>query len=162
MLTLAIISSALLALYLMFYFIKYRVVPSSLSETYYIIDVPYNFTLTLFAMVFSVVAPLIEMTPDPFRVVAFLVPVGIGFVGAAPCFKESYEGKVHTIGALVAAVSAMAWVILIARLWWVILVALFLMTILAIATGTIHRCYTFWLEMVAFSSLYSSLLILLA
>lgn len=159
MLTLAIISTAILALYLVIYFIRYKVVPSSLSETFYIIDVPYQFTLTLFAMVFTIVMPLIEVTPDALRVLAFLVPVGIAFVGAAPCFKEEFEGKVHKTGALVAAVFALLWVILAVRLWWVILACFFVATILAVATGTLYRCYVFWLEMVAFGSVYTSLIL---
>lgn len=159
MITFSIVSILLFVLYLAVYFARYRFVPSSLSETFYIIRHHYLFTLTLFMMVICILPPMLEITDPNFQFLAFLCPAGIGFVGAAPCFHEDFQYKVHTGGALLGACTGLAWVILGAHLWWLIPAWICIILGLGLLTRTLKKGLIFWLEMVAFGSVLTSLLI---
>ena len=157
--TLLLISFAIFAAYLLGALLHIRQVPPSLSETFYLIgDEPkcYLFTATLWAMMFTLLPVLLDMTPDGWDWLAFLALTGIGFVGAAPFFHDSAEGKVHTAAAIAAAVFGVAWTLTTAY-WYAALALTFCICMLGIAaTDSWRSAKTFWLEMLAFGAVYFS------
>lgn len=160
--TLLLISFAIFAAYLLGALLHIRQVPPSLSETFYLVgDAPkcYLFTAALWAMMFTLLPVLLDMTPDGWDWLAFLALTGIGFVGAAPFFHEASEGRVHKAAAVIAAVFGLAWTL--TTRWWYAALALSLVicALGASRTDTWKSGRTWWLEMVAFASVYLSAII---
>ena len=91
---------------------------------------------------------------------AFLAAAGIMFVGAAPAFKSSdLENTVHMTSAIIAAIFAILWVVLVSKLWWVILVWLAVLGLIMLVTKTVKSSYIYWLETIAFMSTFTSILV---
>lgn len=162
--TLILISFAIFAAYLLGALLHIRQVPPSLSETFYLIgDAPkcYLFTAALWAMMFTLLPVLLDMTPERWEWLAFLALTGIGFVGAAPFFHNATEGKVHTAAAVMAAVFGLVWCAVCLHWWTIIIVSTTtaVAIIVAIKTSSWKSSKTFWLEMVAFASVYLSAMI---
>ena len=82
------------------------------------------------------------------------------FVGAAPNFKKiGIESTIHTVAAIFAAICSIIWSCVIISNWTSIVIWLILFLILALCTKSLKSSYIFWLEMVAFFTLYNALLI---
>lgn len=161
-LILTLLSLAAFGVYLTYSLIKIGRVPQSFSSTYYLLGRTGKwFTVVMFAMAFLILPGLVEVTPDPWRIVAFLCPAAIAFVGAAPEFKITFALKVHQTAAIIAAVMGILWVVFFSGHWWVLPVSLVLAGYLAHRTMTVDDCKVFWLEMVAFSSVYTALILAL-
>lgn len=161
MLISTIISIIVFAVYITAILLKFKIVPESLSNTYYMLGKwgPL-FTLMMFACAFTILPPMLEVTNSLYQFVAFFCPAAICFVGAAPNFKkDKMEGKVHVISAYVSAIFGLLWVAFLTKFWWLILIAVVIVGLLAYFTKTIKSSKTWWLEMVAFLSVYSALLI---
>lgn len=160
------ISLLILTTYLTGCFFVFRRVPESLSNTYYLLNEKRDqsgwlFMVTLMLTGISLAPAIIEITEGhPLQFLSFLCPASIIFVGAAPRFKDAgMESLIHPIAALISAASCVLWIILVAGMGWVLLIFLVAASLLAIATKSL-LCYVFWLEMVAFGSVYTTLLIL--
>lgn len=141
----------------------FRIVPVSLSDTYYMLEQRSKgsgawFTLMMFAVSVLVLIPMMDVTPDPYRICAFLPPTGIAFVGAAPQFKDSFVSKTHVVAAVVAAVFGIAWTVLLTPCWGAVPFCLLMAFLFARRSDTLRSCKTFWLEMVAFGSVFIALL----
>lgn len=156
---LTLVSFFIFLLYLALALRHIKHVPQSLSETFYLIGGQpkcYLFTATLWVMLFTLLPVLLEITPDSWKWLAFLALAGIGFVGAAPFFHDSAEGKVHTVAAIAAAVFGLAWT-LTTSYWYAALALAFCICMLGIAaTDSWRSARTWWLEMAAFGSVYFS------
>lgn len=154
-------------------------VPESLSETYYLLGNKYYklhsdpsgmsfrrlrasiFTAMMWVIALLLMIPLLELTPELGKPLVFLALGSIMFVGAAPQFHDEMEGKVHTTAAIMAAIFGIVWALLFAEgLYW-LLVSAFGCLVAALVTGTIKSSRTFWLEMVAFGTVYMSSLIMI-
>ena len=84
------------------------------------------------------------------------------FVGAAPNFKGTkLESTVHSTSAIIAAICAMLWCIFVVGSWGVILSYFVMFLIIALCTKTLKSAYIFWLEIIAFMSMFLSLIIYL-
>ena len=152
----------------------FKTIPSSFSDTFYLWEskkrnLGYIFTIVMFMMGILLIAPwlniasllmiegalfhnwLLEFLP-------FIAICGIMLVGAAPLFK-SYQEKVHTTGALIAAVPSIIWMI-VANYWWWILICLIICLTLALITRSIKSSYVFWLEMILFFGIFILLILL--
>lgn len=135
-------------------------IPASLSDTYYLLGgekrYGHAFSLTMFAVVMLILAYWFTITPESFRFLVFLSSGGLMLVGAAPLFKGSDSGW-HSAFAVLCAVSALAWSLLTGHLWCLV-GATALMSGIGAATRTIRESRTFWLEMVAFATVFASLI----
>ena len=139
-------------------------VPKSLSMTYYLYKEKKKDWMGIFfpIMMLSIVAFLtpawLEISEGSnLQFTAFLAVGGIMFTGAAPAFKSSsLENKVHTGSAIFAALFAMIWVMLVAKMWFVIVIWFFILIISAIVTKSVKKSYIYWLETVAFLSTFTS------
>lgn len=143
-------------------------VPQSLSETYYLIGgKPFNrlraslFTFMMWTVAFMLLPAMLNVTPGNMQFLAFLALTGICFVGAAPEFYEEFQGRIHTASAVIAAVFGLAWAMFAGNgLGWVALVlSLFGAMAGAISTKSIKSCRIFWLEMIAFATVYLTMIL---
>ena len=161
--TLIIISLAILATYILTLVYKHGV-PTSLSDTYYVLEHKKKgsgriFVLIMFCTTMLLIGPMIELTPENWKFIAFLAVIGLGFVGAAPMFLEKSTSKVHYIAASVSAIGGLAWIFMAAPHCWPIIPATIALTLIAATYTKSLKCYVFWAEMAVFSSVYSAALI---
>lgn len=131
---------SIITIYLLFSIIKYKQIPESISDTFYLGN-KWWFTITMFILGFLVCATLIPITTEAFQFMAFLTGAGLLFVGAAPHFKDDFEAQVHFSGATIFGLVSQFWASIYCSPWllltWVILVPLW---------NTKQR--TFWVELI--------------
>lgn len=134
------IALSVLLIYLLIIFIKYKQIPTSLSETFYI-GANWWFTAILWIIGFATASSLISITPESYQFLGFLTGAGLLFVGAAPHFKEEFEGKIHYGGAYIFGIASQIWAVLQVSPYLLLTWLLFAMLI-----TTKQR--VFWAEMV--------------
>lgn len=159
------------------------VIPTSLSDSYYLFEskkkgVGWAFTAMMWTVAMLLMPAWIELNEQfsdwrqCFSFLPFFTCAMIMFVGASPKFRDyikygpnALETKVHTISAQLAAVFAIAWVVISDASvtdWWVILLSLGLgllipFTITGICRCT-KKCFTWAIEMTAFIAVFTSAL----
>lgn len=149
------LSCAIMTLYLTAYILNLGL-PTSISETYYYTEAKWLFpTCTATAGVLALV-PLLNITPDSYRFVAFFIVASILFVAAAPAFREELTNKVHSGAAIILGVSALTWLILTNGVPYI--------AITAMLAGLLfdRRRLVFWLEIGLLYNLYISLILILS
>ncbi len=134
-------------------------IPPSLSESYYNLlnlnkDFGILFYIYLILTVFILIIPMVEAT----GFWGFLCGAGLLFVGAAPAFKKNNQKYIHFCGAILCAISAIMELIMIHKWLWIILI-LAIAVILSLFTKTCKSSTVFWLEMIAFYSLFLGLIL---
>lgn len=159
---LTLLSLFIFALYLALSIESYGI-PPSLSETYYLLGrTPFGFnklkasifTFMMWAISFTLLPAMLDLTPDSFKFLMFLALASICFVGAAPNFKDPDEGKVHSTSAILAACFGILWSVLMPFGFIGLGLAIFGVLVGALATDTIKDSRIFWLEMIAFGCVY--------
>lgn len=110
------IAVAILLVYITVEIIKYKQIPQSISNTFYL-GGKYWFTAVLSVFAFLVMAGTFTIYTGTFQFLVFLIGAGLLFVAAAPQFKEELEGKVHIGGAVVACVSSQAFAMICCSPW---------------------------------------------
>ena len=97
--------------------------------------------------------PMLECTPDNWQFLAFFACASLVFVATAPSYLEKFEGRVHSISAILCAACAIAWAAV------VVPVALIGCALLIVAAfDKTHRLL--WLELSAFSTAYTGVILL--
>lgn len=174
MLTLTHISFFVYVIYLTLVIRYIAEIPQSLSETYYFLGskrypsadwqdnfdrlIASLFTLAMWAMAFTLLPAMLDVTPENLQFLVFLAIAGICFVGAAPEFKQKYEGRVHTVSAWFAAVFGLSWAMFAAKGYIPLAASLTFSLAAGFATATLKRSLTFWMELVAFNTVFLSLM----
>ena len=130
----------ILVIYIVYIFIRYKQIPKSLSETYYL-GSKYWFTIVMIIIGQLLMMALINVTPLTYQFLSFFTGVGLMFVGAAPCFKEDLQNEVHSGGAVISALCSQAWVCLYGTPW---ILLTWLSTLLWFNT----KQRTFWAEII--------------
>lgn len=166
-----ILSSIAISIFILYTVISlcvFQKVPASLSNTYYMYKEKKEWLKYLFSIIMVSVAGLLmpawlEATEGSYlQFLSFLTCAAIMFVGTAPNFKGTkLESTVHSVSAIIAAICAMLWCIFVVGSYGVILSYLVIFLIIALCTKTLTSAYIFWLEMVAFMSMFLSLIIYL-
>jgi hypothetical protein len=135
--------------------IKNRSIPPSLSDSFYIFGgksgFGYIFYGYLVAMIFLLIVPMIEATPEQWKFLPFLALASLGFTGTAADFIA--EKKVHTVSAIISAILALAWCSIVGC-WDVVLWSMGVATVIACISFK-NRIY--WLEMGCFASVFITL-----
>lgn len=161
MLSLALISFCIFTTYLGAMIWLFGI-PTSLSNTFYLLKGKKEglgglFTLMMFSVAFTMFPVLIEITPSNIQFISFFIPLGLGFVGAAPHFKAD-DSLIHF--------SAAGWSTIFSLLWMLLVVPSFLGSIiflsilgalLTLITST-RKCWLFWVEMVLMFSMFGAIL----
>lgn len=161
-LTITIISFLIFISYIVAAIVVFKTVPKSLSETYYMYQnkkkgLEWLFPSLILIMVATLMPSWIELSEGSnWQFLSFLCPASLLFVGAAPAFRScDIESKVHTYSATLAAIFGLLWIILfIPYGMWIILGSVLVILALSLSTKTLKSSFTFWLEMVAFLSVY--------
>lgn len=95
-------------------------IPTSLSETYYLLPKRKGlFQAAMIAGGFLALPAWIEASPDTWQFLAFLGCAGLIFVGAAPAFLDHFEGKIHYTATAIASAAAIPWLVLASEWGWI-------------------------------------------
>ena len=136
-------------------YILYAGVAESLSATYYKVKKPYLFQVALGLTGFLMMIYLLEMTAGKwYQFLSFFATSALIFVAFAPDYKRMLEGKVHTVNAYVSAGSSVLLLVLMG--FWYVPILPFLVSIILIKKWGNK---TYWLEMVCFASIYTTIII---
>ena len=148
MVTLAIISAILFAIYLIL-MAKLHGVQPSVSDNYYVSKHPWTFTIAMWTVAFTMLPPMLSATTETFQFTAFLSCAGIAFVGAAAAYKQQLTNTVHIAGAITAALFAIIWAYTICPPLPTIAILTAVYILLAVRR---HKIY--WAEVTAFAMTY--------
>lgn len=111
------ISLILLLIYMIYAGVSVGITPT-LSETYYRVKHKWAFTITLWAVAFSLLPTWLKYSPENCQFLAFIACAALCFVGASPAFKQEMDHKIHMGGLTACIVALAAWCISV-RLWYV-------------------------------------------
>jgi ABC-type multidrug transport system fused ATPase/permease subunit len=147
-----LIAVSVLMVYLT-YFVGEKGIPPSLSASFYS-GMGYVFTVMCFIVAISTAIGLFELSAgNNYQFFVFLSATGLGFVGAAPMFKDKgMERKVHIAGAALCGVASQAFVVL-SGYWYLSVV--FATAALLVSWRKGNRM--FWFEMAAFASTFAAM-----
>ena len=121
------------------------------SECWYQIKWAHYALLALAALM--MLPPMLDCTPYNWQFLAFFACASLVFVATAPSYLEKFEGRVHSISAILCAACAIAWAAV------VVPVALIGCALLIVAAfDKTHRLL--WLELSAFSTAYIGVILL--
>ena len=126
--------------------------PTMISEIYYGMGRSLLMPCLLVALALSFLPVMIDLGGQ--QRLAFLTCMGLAFVGAAPAYLSQGERSVHKGAAILAAVAGTLWCMTMEPC--VVAVAA-LMAI--IATLTDRRCWLFWCEVCAMSSVVATVVL---
>lgn len=160
------IAISIFILYITISLCIFKTIPSSLSNTYYMYKekkewLKYLFPIMMFLTSGFLLPAWLEATEGSvWQFLSFLTCASIMFVGAVPNFKNAnIESKIHEISAICAAVFSILWSVIVVGSWAFIIMWLLYFIVIALLTNTLKKSYIFWLEMSAFMSLFSNLII---
>ena len=121
------------------------------SECWYHIKWTHYALLALAALM--MLPPMLNCTPDNWQFLAFFACASLVFVATAPSYLEKFEGRVHSISAILCAACAIVWAAV------VVPVALIGCALLIVAAfDKTHRLL--WLELSAFTTAYIGVILL--
>jgi hypothetical protein len=163
---LIIFSFAIFVTYTLVTIILFGILPS-LSASYYKWEEKYKcgwlFSATMFTMAVTLLPAWLTLSEgSTFQFLSFLCPASLIFVGAAPKFEnDRLEKWLHPIAAIICAVCAICWLLLVGHLWRVVLISFVVLLGIGIITKTFKKSAVFWFEMVAFVATYIGIFTLL-
>ena len=121
------------------------------SECWYHIKWTHYALLALAALM--MLPPMLDCTPYNWQFLAFFACASLVFVATAPSYLEKFEGRVHSISAILCAACAIAWAAAVVP---VALVGCALLIVAAFDKK--HRLL--WLELSAFATAYIGVILL--
>ena len=121
------------------------------SECWYHIKWTHYALLALAALM--MLPPMLDCTPDNWQFLAFFACASLVFVATAPSYLEKFEGRVHSISAILCAACAIAWAAAVVP---VALVGCALLIVAAFDKK--HRLL--WLELSSFATAYIGVILL--
>lgn len=121
------------------------------SECWYHIKWAHYALLALAALM--MLPPMLNCTPYNWQFLAFFACASLVFVATAPSYLEKFEGRVHSISAILCAACAIAWAAAVVPF------ALIGCALLIVAAfDKTHRLL--WLELSAFATAYIGVILL--
>lgn len=126
--------------------------PTMISEIYYGTGRSLLMPCLLVALALSFLPTMLDLGGQQW--LAFLTCMGLAFVGAAPAYLSQCERSVHKGAAILAAVAGTLWCMTMEPC--VVAVAAL---IAAIASLTDRRCWLFWCEVCAMSSVAATVVL---
>ena len=123
---------------------------SCVSDVWYAAG--YHFTAAMTLMAVCVFAVAMEVTPECWRFLAFLMCGGILLVGAAGDYRKSGVTRVvHLASAAVSGVCSVVWTVVVCApaLWW---------CVLCVVSLADRRRWLLWLELACFGMVFSGLM----
>lgn len=126
--------------------------PTMISEMYYGTGRSWLMPVTLVALALSFLPVMLDLGGQQW--LAFLTCMGLAFVGAAPAYLRDGERSVHKGAAIMSALAGTLWCLTMEPC--VVAVAAL---IAAIASLADRRCWLFWCEVCALSSVAATVVI---
>lgn len=126
--------------------------PTMISEIYYGTGRSLLMPCLLVALALSFLPTMLDLGGQQW--LAFLTCMGLAFVGAAPAYLSQGERSVHKGAAILSAVAGTLWCMTMEP--WVVAVAAIMAII---ATLTDRRCWLFWCEVCALSSVAATVVL---
>lgn len=164
---LTIISMLVIAAYTTAVCVKTKGVPYSISATYYYLEHKLWFMATMWLTAGLLMPAILEVSEQGTEAYAFLACVGMFMVGAAPNFKDKFEGDIHELGAIFCLAGSQLWV-LCNQPWcltvWIAYIA-YTVAMMAkrvsdsIISDFLRTRPMFWVEVTALAAVYVSLFI---
>ena len=145
------LSIIFLLLDVLFASFKKKSLVTCVSECWYHVKLTHYFLLSLAALM--VLLPMLDCTPDNWQFLAFIACAALLFVATAPSYLERFEGRVHSISAILCAACAIAWAVAVVPL------ALIGCALLIVAAFD-HKHRLLWLELSAFATAYIGVILL--
>lgn len=166
MIYLVLISILVITAYTIAVCVKQKGIPYSISATFYKLEHPYWFMGTMWLTSGLLMPAILETSNPNTDFLAALAIFGMMMVGAAPNFKEKYEGRIHIAGAIMCIFGSQLWVMFNQPWSLVVWIPYILYTIIrmlqiksdSIITRFIGTKPMFWIEIVALISTYISIL----
>lgn len=167
MMYLVIISMLIITVYTLSVCIKGKGIPNSISVTFYKLEHPKWFMATMWLTAGLLIPAILEASKPNTEFLAFIACVGMLMVGAAPNFKDEFEGKIHTSGAIMCIAGSQLWVMFncgwCLMVWVAYLIYTFVMMTRHVSDSIISDfLYTkpmFWIEIAALMAAYLTVLI---
>lgn len=161
---LTVLSLLVIATYTLAVCLKQPCIPYSISATFYKLAHPYWFMAAMWLTAGLLMPAVLEVSKPNTEWMAFLACVGMFLVGAAPNFKDSFEGKVHIAGAVLCVAGSQLWVacncpwaLMVWGAWLAYTVAyMFRHVSVSIVSDFIRTRPMFWVEVAALSATYLS------
>ena len=147
--------------------LKFKGIPNSISATFYKLEHPYWFCATMWITAGFLMPAILEVSKPGTEWMAFLGCAGMLMVGAAPNFREEFEGKVHTAGAILCLAGSQLWVAFNCPwvlLLWIAYVVYTVVMMTRRVSGSFMSDFLwtkpmFWVEVTALVSTYLTILI---
>lgn len=138
---------------------KYEQTPSSLSETYYMLQKKgYWFQIMMVIIALSLMPVWIDtLDGSNLQFLAFLCPAFIIFTGLAPRFKNE-ESIIHTIFSLTSAMCALLLIIFIYQSTILLCMNLLTLVLVLLIIGKLKKCWLYGVETSIFLTIYESIL----
>ena len=131
---------------------RYNGRPTMISEIYYGTGRSLLLPCLLVALALSFLPLMLDLGGQQW--LAFLTCMGLAFVGAAPAYLSEGEHAVHKVAAIISALASTLWCLTMEPC--VVAVAAL---IAVIASLTDRRCWLFWCEVCALSSVAATVVI---
>lgn len=169
MIWLIFISLLIIVAYTVAVCVKQKGIPASISATFYKLEHPYWFMATMWLTACLLMPAILEISSPNTEYLSFLGLLGMFLVGVAPNFKDKFEGKIHTTGAVMCIAGSQLWVAF-NNPWclfpWIIYVIYTIIMMIRHHTDSIvldflHTKPMFWVEIIAFLNLYICLTLLI-
>lgn len=161
MLSLVIIAIVCTIIYNLSIILIYKRIPISLSETSYMLagenksGLRYLFSLYCCVLCFCIMPCLLEILPEYFQFVPFIMCAGLLFAGMSPMFKEGLEKTVHYLSSMLAFIMYLIFMCVMME-WYMIVGYILLLGGLIVWK---KECYTYFAEILAF--IFMSIFILI-
>ena len=126
--------------------------PTMISEIYYGTGRSLLMPCLLVALALSFLPTMLDLGGQQW--LAFLTCVGLAFVGAAPAYLSEGERPVHKGASIMSALSGTLWCLTMEP--WVVAVAAIIAVIASLAD---RRCWLFWCEVCAMSSVAATVVL---
>lgn len=142
-------------------------IPYSISDTFYSLEHKLWFGITMWLTALLLIPKILDMTPENYQCLSFLMCTGLIFVGAAPNFKEGIERPIHIISTSIAAVCSQLWIIFTLPYMLLIWIIWFIYIIIRLKKLWDRNLYNsfvkckplFWAEVIMFMMIYIVLFI---
>ncbi|MEY8486480.1 glycosyl transferase [uncultured Parabacteroides sp.] len=110
MIWLVVLSIIIMGTYTATVCIKQIGIPASISATFYKLKHPYWFCASMWLTAGLLMPAILEVSRPNTEWMAFFACGGMFLVGAAPNFKDDFEVKIHTVGAILCIAMSQLWV----------------------------------------------------
>lgn len=149
------ISLIVISFYIAFVIYKFKVVPESISETYYMLGSKgWLFQLAMFITGMCLLPSWLNVSEEAYRFLCFLCCASICFIACAPAFYKDLERTVHYSSAVICGVSAFIWQVFEGL--WDVQMFCAIPCIGGILKN--YKNYMWWIEIAIISSLFLNLI----